>query len=65
MQLLEGTEPEMELMTEKLGLGGKTSRSDDMAIILTTAGSVDGQPYKVGLPKLTVIGTFSNKSRRI
>jgi hypothetical protein len=25
MQLLEGAEPEMELMTERLGLGGKTT----------------------------------------
>ena len=62
MQLSEGTEPEIDLVTERLGM---TSRSDDIANILTTGGSeVDGQPYKVGLPTLTVIRTFSNKSRR-
>jgi len=44
MQLLEGTTgPEME--SERLGLWGKTSRSDDMANILTAVGSeADGQP---------------------
>jgi hypothetical protein len=44
MQLIEGaTGPEME--AERLGLWGKTSRSDDMADILTAVGSeADGQP---------------------
>ena len=43
--LLEGTEPEKESMTVRLGLGSRTSRIDAMASILTTAGSeVDGQP---------------------
>jgi hypothetical protein len=43
--LLEGTEPEKESMTVRLGLGSRTSRIDAMANILTTAGSeVDGQP---------------------
>ena len=57
MQLLEGTEPEIESRKERLGLGSRTSRSDGMADILTTAGSeVDGQPYsKVGLPGLKEI----------
>jgi hypothetical protein len=63
MQLLEGTEPEIESRKERLGLGSRTSRSDGMANILTTAGSeVDGQPYsKVGLPALKVIWTFSKR----
>lgn len=63
MQLLEGTEPEIESRKERLGLGSRTSRSDGMANILTTAGSeVDGQPYsKVGLPALKVIWTFSKQ----
>ena len=57
MQLLEGTEPEMESRKERLGLGSWTIR---MADILTTAGSeVDGQPYsKVGLPGLKVTWAF-------
>jgi hypothetical protein len=65
MQLLEGTEPEIESRKEKerLGLGSWTIRIAD---ILTTAGSeVDGQPYsKVGLPGLKVIWAFRNKIRR-
>ena len=54
VQLLEGTEPEIESRKERLDLGSRTSRSDGMADIFTTAGSeVDGQPYsKVGLPAL-------------
>jgi hypothetical protein len=53
--LLEGTEPEKESMTVRLGLGGRTSRIDAIAIILTTEGSeADGQPYsEAGLPALT------------
>jgi hypothetical protein len=60
MQLLEGTEPEIESRKERLGLGSRTSR---MASILTTAGSeVDVQPYsKVGLPGLKEIWTFSKE----
>lgn len=62
MQLLEGTEPEIESRKERerLGLGSRTSR---MANILTTAGSeVDVQPYsKVGLPGLKEIWTFSKE----
>jgi len=60
MQLLEGTEPETESRKERLGLGSRTSRSDGMANILTTAGSeAQDQPYcKVGLPALKVIWTF-------
>jgi hypothetical protein len=63
MQLLEGTEPEIESRKERLGLGSRTSRSDGMANILTTVGSeVDGQPYsKVGLPALRVFWTFSKQ----
>ena len=55
MLLLEGTEPEKESMTVRLGLGGRTSRIDEIAHILTTAGSKeDGQPYsKVWLSGLT------------
>lgn len=57
MQLLEGTEPEIESRNERLGLGSRTSRSDGMANILTTVGSeVAGQPYcKAGLPALKEI----------
>lgn len=63
MQLLEGTEPEIESRKERLGLGSRTSRSDGIANILTTAGSeVDGQPYsKVGLPTLKAMWTFSKE----
>jgi len=63
MQLLEGTEPETESVKERLVLGSRTSRSDGMANILTTAGSeVDGQPYsKVGLSELKVIWAFSKQ----
>lgn len=63
VQLLEGTEPETETRNKRLGLGSRTSRSDGMASILTTAGSeVDGQPYsKVGLPGLKEIWTFSKQ----
>src|SRR6266851_7545166 len=55
MLLLEGTEPEKESMTVRLGLGSRTSRIDEIAHILTTAGSKgDGQPYsKAGLSGLT------------
>jgi hypothetical protein len=46
MLLLEGTEPEKESMTMRLGLGCKTSRIDGAAHILTTGGSEeDGRPY--------------------
>ena len=60
MQLLEGTEPEIESRKERLGLGSRTIR---MANILTTAGSeVDVQPYsKVGLPGLKEMWTFSKQ----
>jgi hypothetical protein len=60
MQLLEGTEPEIESRNERLDLGSRTSRSDGMANILTRDGSeVDGQPYsKVGLPALKAIWAF-------
>jgi hypothetical protein len=55
MLLLEGTEPEKESMKMRLGLGGRTSRIDGTAHILTTGGSEeDGQPYsKAGLSALT------------
>jgi hypothetical protein len=55
MLLLEGTEPEKESMTVRLVLGCRTSRIDEIAHILTTAGSKgDGQPYrKAGLSGLT------------
>jgi hypothetical protein len=55
MLLLEGTEPEKESMTVRLGLGSRTSRIDEIAHILTTAGSKgDGQPYsKAWLSGLT------------
>jgi hypothetical protein len=43
MLLLEGTEPEKELMKKRLGLGGRMSRIDAIAHILNMAGSeVDG-----------------------
>jgi hypothetical protein len=63
MQLLKGTEPEIESRKERLDLGSRTSRSDGMANILTRAGSeVDGQPYsKVELPGLKVVWTFSKE----
>lgn len=66
MQLLEGTEPEIESRKERLGLGSRTSR-DGMASILTTGGSeVDGQPYsKVGLPGLKEIWTFCEQDPAI
>jgi len=55
MLLLKGTEPEKESMTVRLGLGGKTSRIDGAAHILTTGGSEeDDQPHsKAGLSALT------------
>jgi hypothetical protein len=54
MLLLEGTEPEKESMTVRLGLGGRMSRIDAIAHILNTAGSEeDGQPYsEARLPAL-------------
>ena len=54
MLLLEGTEPEKESMTVRLGLGGRMSRFDAIAHILNTARSEeDGQPYsEAELPAL-------------
>ena len=52
MQLLEGTEQEMEWPTGRLCWGGEMSWNDGMANILTTARSeVDG-PYSKADPLL-------------
>ena len=53
MLLLEGTEPEKESMTMRLGLGGRTTRIEGTAHILTTGGSEeDGQPTaRLGYPR--------------
>jgi len=67
MLLLEGTEPEKESMTRRLGLGGRTSRIDGTAHILTTGGSEeDGQPHsKARLSALTDDGPSATRAERI
>ena len=62
--LLEGTEPEKESVTMRLGLGGRTSRIDGTAHILTTGGSEeDGQPHsKARLSALTDDGPSATRA---
>ena len=67
MLLLEGTEPEKESMTVRLGLGSRTTRIDAIADILTRKDQrrMASPTARLNYPRWLMIWAFSSKSRRI